>query len=79
MKCSICGKYLAVEAMTCRTCGAPTDDRATSGERSECSICSGVLWSLVETCVHCNAKGYPALRPKLGDKSRGAPEEELET
>ncbi len=79
MKCSICGEYLDVEAMTCRSCGAPTDDRATSGERSECSICSGVLWSLVETCLHCKAKGYPALRPELGDKSRGAPEEGLET
>ncbi len=79
MECSICGANMHPEAMTCQACGAPTDDRAVSGERSECSLCSGVLWSLSETCVHCEGKGYPALRPRLGDKSLGAPEEEVNT
>lgn len=79
MKCSICGEQLGVEALSCGACSAPTDDRATSGEASECALCGGVLWSLAETCSHCKAKGYPALRPRLGDKSLGAPEEELET
>jgi hypothetical protein len=66
-----------MDAMSCRACGAPTDDRAASGERSECALCSDVLWSLAEACVHCGSKGYPALRPRLGDKSLGAPEEEI--
>ncbi len=48
-----------------------------SGERSECAVCGAVLWSLAETCVSCHARGYPALRPRLGDKSMGAPEEEI--
>lgn len=77
MDCWICGVAIDVEAMTCSDCGAPADDRATSGERSECSLCTGVLWSLAETCVHCEGKGYPALRPRLGDKSLGAPEGEI--
>jgi hypothetical protein len=78
MDCSICGAYVKVDAMACRACGAPADDRATSGERSECGPCGGVLWSLAEKCVHCDARGYPALRARLGDKSLGAPEEEVE-
>jgi len=77
MDCPICGTYVHVDAMTCDACGAPADDRALSGERSACAVCGGVLWSLTETCVHCQAKGYPALRPKLGDKSLGPPEEEV--
>ncbi len=79
MKCSICDEQLGVEDLSCRACGAPTDDRAVSGEASDCALCGGVLWSLAETCVHCKAKGYPALRPRLGDKSLGAPEEGVET
>jgi hypothetical protein len=77
MQCWICGGPIEVEAITCSSCGAPADDRATSGERSDCSLCGDVLWSLAETCLHCNARGYPALRPRLGDKSLGAPEEEV--
>ncbi len=77
MKCSICSADVHVDAMACGACGSPTDDRAQSGERSQCTLCGGVLWSLAETCVHCGARGYPALRPRLGDKSLGAPEEEI--
>ncbi len=77
MDCSLCGADLHVDTMSCNACGAPTDDRAASGERSECALCSDVLWSLAEACVHCGSKGYPALRPRLGDKSLGAPEEEI--
>lgn len=77
MDCSICGTYLHVDALSCDSCGAPQDERATSGEKSECAVCGAVLWSLAETCVHCRAKGYPALRPRLGDKSLGPPEEEV--
>lgn len=77
MHCSICGAHVHVESMTCETCGAPQDERASSGERSTCALCSEVLWSLTETCPHCRARGYPALRPRLGDKSLGAPEEEV--
>jgi ribosomal protein L40E len=77
MDCSICGADLHMDAMSCNACGAPTDDRAASGERSQCALCSDVLWSLAEACVHCGSKGYPALRPRLGDKSLGAPEEEI--
>jgi len=78
MECSICGADLHVSDMVCTQCGAPTDDRAYSGERSECAICGDVLWSLAETCRHCSARGFPALRPRLGDRSIGAPEAELE-
>ena len=74
MKCSICGAYLEVDAWTCHACGAPADDRAASGDGSRCALCGDVLWSLAEKCVHCGGKGYPALRPRLGDKSLGAPE-----
>lgn len=77
MYCSICGAYVDVDALTCHACGAPSDDRAASGARSECTICGGIVWSLSEACVHCRARGYPALRPRLGDKSLGAPEREL--
>jgi len=77
MNCSICGAKLHVEVMMCDTCGAPQDERASSGERSECALCGKVLWSLAETCLHCKRRGYPALRPRLGDKSLGAPEEEV--
>lgn len=73
MNCSICGAGVHVELFTCDSCGAPHDDRAASGERSECVLCGGVLWSLAETCGHCKARGYPALRPRLGDKSLRAP------
>ena len=76
MDCSICGTELHVDAMGCELCGAPTDDRAGSGDRSACTLCAKVLWSLSETCVHCGAKGYPELRPQLGEKSLG-PEEEV--
>ncbi len=79
MDCIICGTYLHVDALKCNSCGAPQDERARSGEKSHCAICDAVLWSLAETCVQCNAHGYPALRPRLGDKSLGAPEEEIET
>ena len=77
MICSICGNNVYVDAYTCHGCGAPADDRAASGEGSECNLCGGVLWSLAEACVHCEGKGYPALRPRLGDKSLGAPENEV--
>ena len=77
MDCSICGADLEADSWTCQACGAPTDDRADSGEKSQCALCSSLLWSLVETCVHCGGKGYPALRPSLGDKSLGAPEDEI--
>jgi hypothetical protein len=77
MDCFICSTDLHVDAMGCEICGAPTDDRAASGDRSECSLCGNVLWSLAETCMHCQARGYPALRPRLGDKSLGAPEPEV--
>jgi ribosomal protein L40E len=76
MDCSICGVYVQVDALTCHTCGAPTDDRALSGQRSICSLCGEVLWSLAERCQRCEAKGYPALRPRMGDKSLRAPEAE---
>jgi hypothetical protein len=79
MDCTICGTHLHPEVMSCTNCGAPTDDRAYSGERSDCGLCGGVVWSLAETCVHCLARGYPALKPRLGDKSLGAPEEEVNT
>ena len=78
MDCAICGYDLHVDSMNCNACGAPTDDRATSGEKSECSLCGEVLWSLSESCVHCGGRGYPALRPRLGDKSVGAPQGEIE-
>ena len=74
MNCSICGAYLEADAWTCPDCGAPADQRAASGDGSRCSLCGEVLWSLAETCVHCGSRGYPALRPRLGDKSLGAPE-----
>jgi hypothetical protein len=74
MNCSICGAYLDVDAWTCHDCGAPADHRAASGDGSHCALCEEVLWSLAETCVHCGSKGYPALRPRLGDQSLGAPE-----
>jgi hypothetical protein len=77
MDCSICGADLNVDAMSCSVCGAPTDDRAMSGERSECTLCGNPLWSLAETCLHCHGRGYPALRPHLGDKSLGAPPSEV--
>ncbi|NIR44975.1 MAG: hypothetical protein GWN53_11160 [Gammaproteobacteria bacterium] len=77
MECSICGAYIEVDARNCAGCGAPADDRAASGERSECALCEEILWSLAEKCVHCGGKGYPALRPRLGDKSLGAPESEV--
>lgn len=77
MNCSICGASVHVEASKCGECAAPQDERASSGERSECSRCGEVLWSLAETCPHCGARGYPALRPRLGDKSLGAPGEEV--
>jgi len=77
MDCTVCGADLYVDAMGCDACGAPTDDRAASGDRSDCTLCGKALWSLAETCLHCGAKGYPALRPRLGDKSLGAPEEEV--
>lgn len=77
MECSICGGRLDVDAMTCHACGAPADDRAASGEASQCTLCGGVLWSLAEACVHCEGRGYPALRARLGDKSLGAPEGEI--
>ncbi len=77
MNCSICDSYMDVDAWTCHACGAPADDRAASGEGSQCALCGGVLWSLSEACVHCGGKGYPALRPRLGDKSVGAPGNEL--
>lgn len=73
MNCSICGAGVHVELFACDCCGAPQDERASSGERSECVLCGGVLWSLAETCGHCKARGYPALRPRLGDKSLRAP------
>jgi hypothetical protein len=78
MECSICGAGLRVSDMSCTNCGAPADDRAASGERSECTLCGDVLWSLAETCLHCHSRGFPALRPRLGDKAVGAPERELE-
>ena len=77
MDCTICGADLHVDAMGCDACGAPTDDRAASGDRSDCTLCGDALWSLAETCLHCGGRGYPALRPRLGDKSLGAPEEEV--
>jgi hypothetical protein len=77
MDCSICGAPLGAEAASCKACGAPTDDRADAGEKSQCALCDGLLWSLVEACVHCGGKGYPALRPRLGDKSLGAPDGEV--
>lgn len=77
MECYICGGFINVEAPMCPDCGAPSDDRAMSGEPSSCAICGEVLWSLAETCRHCQGRGYPALRPRLGDKSLGAPETEI--
>ncbi len=74
--CSICGAGIEAGTKACAACGAPTSDRAATGERSACPICDGTLWSMAETCVHCGAKGYPALRPRLGDKFLGAPDEE---
>lgn len=76
MECSICGAGIGRDVAECASCGAPRGDGAAAGERSACALCGGVLWSLSETCVHCEAKGYPALRPRLGDKSLGSPEKE---
>ncbi len=74
--CSICDAAMeAGEASRCAACGAPAGERAATGTRMECALCGEVLWSMAETCVHCGEKGYPALRPRLGDKSLGAPDE----
>lgn len=75
-ECSICDGKMEEKAGACPSCGAPAGERAATGTKMECALCGGVLWSLAETCIHCGEKGYPALRPKLGDKSLGAPEEE---
>jgi len=77
LSCSICGAALDADALTCSACAAPTgaDQRAASGTRAQCAACAAVLWSLAERCPSCGARGYPALRPRLGDKSLGAPDD----
>ena len=74
MHCGICEAEIETDAVSCGGCGAPASDLASSGTRSECRVCSKPLWSQSEVCVHCDARGYPALRPPLGGKSLGAPE-----
>ena len=74
MHCSICVAEIGADAGSCEECGAPVGERAARGTRSECRVCSGALWSQREVCVHCGARGYPALRPPLGVRSLGAPE-----
>ncbi len=75
-QCSICETSLDESADVCATCGAPTDDRAATGDREECPHCGSVIWSHAEKCPSCAARGYPALRPRMGDKSLLLPEDE---
>ena len=76
-RCAICESELSKDASACGTCGAPTDvaERRERGERSECPECGGALWSQAERCPSCGARGYPALRPRFGDKSVAGPDE----
>ena len=71
--CTVCQAQLPEGATACSACGAPADASERGGEKTECRVCGGMLWSKAETCIHCDARGYPALRPKMGDKSEGAP------
>lgn len=76
--CTICDQPLGDASIRCTSCGAPTDldQRVERGARAECPRCGDVIWSHVETCPGCGARGYPALRPRFGDKSERAPETE---
>lgn len=76
--CPICDTTMTTGESGCPSCGAPADveARAERGQRAECPACGSVIWSHVETCPACRARGYPALRPRFGDKALRAPETE---
>jgi len=73
MNCSICHTDQDDGTAKCSACGAPLGGSAVSGQAAHCSLCGEALWSMAETCVHCGARGYPALRPRMGDRSLKAP------
>jgi hypothetical protein len=71
MKCEICSTEMDQGSESCGACGAPAGPRAAKGERTACPSCGTDLWSLAETCPKCGEQGYPGLRPRFGDGSRG--------
>ena len=80
--CPECGARLEPLAVKCRCgCEMPEADgmRCSDPDAPVCGICGKAIELMDQQCPHCGAAGYPAMRPRLGKRSQGAPEEEHPT
>lgn len=72
--CPSCSAGIAPGDQTCDACGEPLSHEP--GEPGvACRVCGAEITAYTETCPACGETGYPALRPRRGKVSEGAPEE----
>jgi len=75
-KCPECGAELEPLAVRC-TCGHEVPEakgvRCADPDSPVCGICGKAIQLMDQRCPHCGAEGYPALRPRKGKTSKGAP------
>jgi len=74
--CPECGNPLEPLAVRCE-CGHEMPEavgvRCANPDSPVCGICSKEIQLMDQRCPHCGAEGYPALRPRKGKTSKGAP------
>ena len=73
--CPRCGAELAPLAVRC-ACGhelPEARDIRSDPDRPRCGACGAAMELMAYRCAACGAEGYPALRPRRGRKSLGAP------
>lgn len=76
-KCPECGAHLEPLSVRC-TCGHEMPEaqgvRCGNPDTPVCGVCAKEIKLMDQQCPHCGAEGYPAMRPRRGKRSRGAPE-----
>lgn len=76
--CPKCGAAVGALDLRC-ACGyewPEARDIRSDPANPRCGVCGAGMELLSERCPSCGAEGYPALRPRRGRKSLGAPEPE---
>jgi hypothetical protein len=75
--CPGCGNQLEPLAVRC-DCGFEMPEasgvRCADPGSPVCGLCSKEIQLMDQRCPHCGAEGYPAMRPRRGKTSKGAPE-----
>ena len=75
--CPKCNAQLERLAVKCR-CGHEMPEaegiRCSDPDAPACGVCGEQIQLMDQRCGHCGATGYPAMRPRKGRNSQGAPE-----